>query len=57
MKIPCSNSGNAKFFKGPGRKGTTKLDDYQKMLLEQADLNNLEKLGRITQERQFKKRK
>ena len=55
MKIPCSYSGNKKFFKGHGRKGTTELDDYQKMLLEQANLNNLEKLGHIIQERQPKK--
>ena len=33
------HNGKKKFFKGTGRKGKTKLDDYQKMLLESADTN------------------
>jgi len=33
------HSGKKKFFKGTGRKGKSKLDDYQKMLLESADNN------------------
>ena len=34
MKITDGHSGKKKFFKGRGRKGNTKLDDYQKMLLD-----------------------
>ncbi len=33
MKIADSHSGETKFIKGRGRRGNTKLDKYQKMLL------------------------
>ena len=34
MKIADGHSGEAKFIKGRGRKGSRRLDKYQKMLLE-----------------------
>ena len=42
MKIADAYSGKAKFFKGGGRKGSSKLDDYQKMLLEGVRTNGFE---------------
>lgn len=42
MKFADGHSGKAKFFKGGGRSGTKRLDDYQKMLLEGERTNGFE---------------
>jgi len=42
MKIINPFSGKSKFFKGRGRKGNKKLDDYQLMLLEGERTNGFE---------------
>jgi len=42
MKIIDGHSGKAKFFKGKGRKGTSSLDDYQKMLIEAEKTNGFQ---------------
>ena len=42
MKVVDSYSGKAKFIKGHGRKGTKRLDEYQKMLLEAESTNGFE---------------
>jgi hypothetical protein len=42
--IVDGHSGKRKFFKGRGRSGTKKLDDYQQMLIEQEKLNQLEEV-------------
>jgi hypothetical protein len=52
MKITNSHSGDSKYFKGRGRSGKKTLDDYQKLLLEQQKLNQLESEGKINQPRQ-----
>ena len=52
MKIVDPHSGKSKNFKGRGRAGKKVLDDYQKLLLEQQRLNDLEQAGKIKQDRQ-----
>lgn len=42
MKIANAHSGKSTFIKGHGRKGSMKLDDYQKMLLEGEKTNGFE---------------
>lgn len=42
MRIANPYSGKAVFIKGRGRKGSMKLDDYQKMLLEGERTNGFE---------------
>lgn len=42
MKIINPFSGKSKFFKGHGRKGNKKLDDYQLMLLQGERTNGFE---------------
>ena len=42
MKIVDGYSGEAKFIKGRGRRGNTKLDKYQKMLLKAERTNGFE---------------
>lgn len=43
MELIDGHSGKRKFFKGRGQSGSTKLDDYQKMLLEGEKTNGFEK--------------
>jgi hypothetical protein len=57
MKITDSHSGELKFFKGRGRSGKKKVDEFQQMLIEQEQLNLLEKQGLIKQDRQPKPKK
>lgn len=51
-KITDPYSGNQKFFKGKGRNGNKKLDEYQKTLLQQEHNNKLEEAGKLNQTRQ-----
>ena len=58
MKITDGYSGEQKLFKGRGRKGNTKLDSYQRMLLEAERTNGFaqEKKQKPLTPKQLKKR-